>query len=102
MRYNACCESFACDKRPEYAPKLDHAPEASGLIEVCRLRGIDRQSTSERHKVHSSLRERKCLHDERGLPFAGRYAQRGATAIRDASLEANPRSYPSTRLRTRA
>src|SRR5438876_10617362 len=30
MRDNACCKSFACDKRPEYAPKLDHAPEASG------------------------------------------------------------------------
>jgi hypothetical protein len=30
---NACCESFASDKRPEYAPKLDHAPEASRLID---------------------------------------------------------------------
>jgi len=35
-------ESFACDKRPEYAPKLDHAPEGSGLIVVCRLRGVGR------------------------------------------------------------
>ena len=29
----AVLESFACDKRPEYAPKLDHAPEGSGLID---------------------------------------------------------------------